>query len=100
MKGSNPAERRRRRQRAAEGRVEAAFNSLWLRRPGVCLPGRPPLRFLPVEGWAGAAPHSPLVPLSSARLLDSAESTEIGFISVPQARPYPVAIAYCFGAEV
>ena len=100
MKRSDPAERRRKRLRAVERRVKVAFNSPWLGRPGVCLASCPPLSFLPMEGWAGAAPHSPLIPLSSARLIDSAESTEMGIISVPQTHPHPAETGYCFGAEV
>lgn len=52
-----------------------------------------------MEGWAGTAPCSPSAPLSSATLLNSAESTEVGITSDPQACPHPVAAGYCFGAE-
>lgn len=52
-----------------------------------------------MEEWAGTAPSSPSDPLSSATLLNSAESTEMRITSDPQACPHPVAVGYCFGAE-
>lgn len=45
-----------------------------------------------------AQPHT--APLSSARLLGRAESTEMGIIPIPQPCPHPAVIRYCFGAEV